>query len=160
MREHNGFLIDILSRRYKKKKKSDAAAINLSSQKPNPFSKVVVLEHRRFSGSGFKQPSPFITTGWLRIGQSELTDREGSEEELVPAKPVGHDPHTEGSHHPTHAEDGHGHAPHDGANAVADWLPVSLHPGVVEERSQFLRPQEEKQTKNGFICCPSEARRL
>lgn len=64
-----------------------------------------------------------------------------------PAKPVGHDPDTEGSHHATHAEDGHGDAPDDGANSWADWLPVALHPGVVEERAQFLTPRMEKQYK-------------
>lgn len=66
---------------------------------------------------------------------------------VLPAKPVGHDSHTEGSHHPANAKDGHGDTPDDGANSLADWLSVSLHPGVVEERSQFLRSWTEKQSK-------------
>lgn len=57
---------------------------------------------------------------------------------LSPAKPVGHDSHTEGSHHAADAEDGHGDTPDDSADSLADWLSVALHPSVVEERSQFL----------------------
>lgn len=54
---------------------------------------------------------------------------------IEPAKPVCHDSHAEGAHHAANAEDGDGDTPHDGADPRADWLAITLDPGVVEERS-------------------------
>lgn len=54
---------------------------------------------------------------------------------FLPAKPVGHDSYTEGSHHTANTKDGHGNTPDNCANSWADWLSITLHPGVVEERS-------------------------
>lgn len=61
----------------------------------------------------------------------------------VPAKSVGHDTHAEGAHHAAHTKDGNGNAPHDGADARVDGHAVTLHPGVVEERSEFLRTEKD-----------------
>ncbi|KAG5264444.1 hypothetical protein AALO_G00253850 [Alosa alosa] len=65
---------------------------------------------------------------------SGQTDRQTHQ----PAEFVGYDSHTEGPGHATHAEDGHRQTPHDGAGAWLDGLPIALHPGAVEEGSQFL----------------------
>lgn len=56
-----------------------------------------------------------------------------------PAKSIGHDAHAEGADHAAHTEDGNSDTPDDGANPIADRLTITLHPGVVEERSQFLK---------------------
>lgn len=60
----------------------------------------------------------------------------------VPAKSIGHDAHAEGAHHAAHTKDGDGNAPDDGADARVDGLAVTLHPGVVEERLEFLMTRE------------------
>lgn len=52
-----------------------------------------------------------------------------------PSEFIGYDTNTEGAHHSTHAKDGHRQAPHDGARARFDGLPVALHPRVVEKGS-------------------------
>lgn len=57
---------------------------------------------------------------------------------FLPAKAVRHDAHAEGAHHAAHAEDGDGDAPDDGADPRGDGDAIALHPGVVEERSEFL----------------------
>lgn len=56
----------------------------------------------------------------------------------LPAKSIGHDAHTEGAHHAAHTEDGYSDAPDDGTNPWTDGLVVTLQPGLVEERPQFL----------------------
>lgn len=60
------------------------------------------------------------------------------EEGFVPAKLVSYDTNTKGAHHAAHTEDGNSNAPDNGANTRVDFLVISLIPGYVEERFEFL----------------------
>lgn len=62
-------------------------------------------------------------------------DTENNKFKFSPAKSVGHDAHTEGAHHAAHTKDGDSDAPDDGADSRSDGYAITLHPGIVEERS-------------------------
>lgn len=57
---------------------------------------------------------------------------------FLPAKLVSYDTNTKGAHHAAHTEDGNSNAPDNGANTRVDVLVISLIPGYVEERFEFL----------------------
>lgn len=67
---------------------------------------------------------------------------------FVPAKPVSYDTNTKGAHHAAHTEDGNSNAPDNGANTRVDFLVISLIPGYVEERFEFLSAKMDAQTED------------
>lgn len=72
------------------------------------------------------------------VSTGYIVQRVQKKSHVLPAKLVRQDTHAEGAHHAAHTEDGDGDAPDDGTDPRADGLTITLHPGVVEERSQFL----------------------
>lgn len=70
---------------------------------------------------------------------------------LLPAKSVSHDSHAKGAHHAPHTEDCNSNTPYDGTNPRADGLAIALHPGVIEEGSQFLKGKVMREKDPLFV---------
>ncbi len=73
--------------------------------------------------------------GETKVGTSACHTKHIS---FLPAKPVRHDAHTERAHHAANTKDGDGDAPDHGTDPSVDFLAVTLHPSIIEKRSQFL----------------------